>query len=100
MRAFASRALKLRGYKVDRQIEVPVIYKGVRLECGFRIDLMVEDEVVVEVKATAECHPRHEVQTLTYLRLSDRRVGLLLNFGMKSLRDGIRRLVNRFPTEN
>jgi GxxExxY protein len=89
--------LKLRGYPVERQLELPVIYKGVRLDCGFRVDLMVVDQVVVEIKASHDHHPRHEAQTLTYLRLSDKRVGLLLNFGVATLKDGIRRLVNRFP---
>lgn len=89
--------LKLRGFQVERQLELPVIYKGVRLDCGFRVDLMVVDQVVVEIKAAKEHHPRHEAQTLTYLRLSDKRVGLLLNFGVDTLKDGIKRLVNRFP---
>lgn len=89
--------LKLRGFQVERQLELPVIYKGTRLDCSFRVDLMVVDQVVVEVKATREHHPRHDAQVLNYLRLSDKRVGLLLNFDVDILKHGIKRLVNRFP---
>ena len=92
--------LKLRGYQVERQLELPVIYKGVRLDCGFRVDLMVVDQVVVEIKAAKEHHPRHEAQTLTYLRLSDKRVGLLLNFGVDTLKGRDQALGQSIPRES
>lgn len=86
-----------RGLKVVQQDPLPVIYRGVRLSCGYRIDLVVEDAVIVEVKSVARLEPIHEAQVISYLKLSDRRVGLLINFNVKLLKHGIRRLVNEFP---
>jgi len=73
---------------------VPVVYGSVRLDCAYRLDLLVEDAVVVEVKAADELTPVHMAQLLTYMKLSDKRVGLLINFNVKLLKDGIRRVVN------
>ena len=86
-----------RGLSVDRQKALPVVYRDVRIDCGYRIDLLVEDLVIVELKAVAELQPIHEAQLLSYLKLSGRHVGLLINFNVKLLKSGIRRLVNELP---
>jgi len=85
--------LALRGIPFERQVMLPVLYKGVNVDCGFRIDLLVEREVVVEVKAVEALHPLHQAQLLTYLKLGGWRVGLLINFNTGVLKDGIRRMV-------
>jgi GxxExxY protein len=76
-----------------RQVSLPVVYKDVRLECGYRIDVLVESEVVIEIKSVERLMPIHEAQVLTYLRLSGLKVGLLMNFNSVVLKDGLRRLV-------
>lgn len=81
------------GHTVCRQVEVPVKYKGLQLECGFRMDLLVDDAVIVELKAIDSFHSIHEAQLLSYLKLSGKRVGLLINFNVKMLKDGIKRRV-------
>ena len=86
-----------RGLSVDRQKALPVVYRGVRIDCGYRIDLLVEDLVIVELKAVADLQPIHEAQLLSYLKLSGRHVGLLINFNVKLLKNGIRRLANDLP---
>lgn len=86
-----------RGFKIERQKELPLKYRDIRLECGYRLDLFVEDSVIVEVKALDALHPVHEAQLLSYLRLSGCKVGLLINFNVKMLKTGIRRVVNRLP---
>ena len=83
-----------RGLGVERQKALPVVYKDNRIDCGYRIDLLVEDAVVVELKAVERILPLHEAQLLSYLRLSGCKLGLLLNFNCSVLRDGIRRMVN------
>jgi len=85
--------LTKRGLPVKRQVEVPVEYDGLRLDCGFRIDLVVADKVVVELKAVERLMPIHEAQLLTYLRLSRVRVGLLMNFNCRVLVQNIMRRV-------
>ncbi|MBI3743221.1 MAG: GxxExxY protein [Chloroflexi bacterium] len=75
------------------QVTLPIVYKGLRLESGLRLDLLVGDAVVVEIKSVDALLPLHEAQVLTYLRLSQRRLGLLINFNVRLLKDGIRRLV-------
>ena len=87
------RELALRGISFRRQLPLPVVYKGVRLDCGYRLDLLVEESVVVEVKAVQEILPVHEAQLLTYLRLGGWKVGLLLKFNTSVLRRGVRRMV-------
>jgi len=82
--------------KIERQKGLPVKYRGVQLDCGYRIDLFVEDQVVVELKAVEKLEPIHEAQLLSYLKLSGCEVGLLINFNVKMLKDGIRRLVNKY----
>jgi GxxExxY protein len=73
------------------------VYKGVRLDCGFRADLIVEDAVIVEIKAVDRIAPIHQAQMLTHLRLSGYALGLIINFNTKLLTDGVKRVVNGFP---
>ncbi len=82
-----------RGLTVQRQVTVPVRYKNASLDCDYRVDLVVNDRVVVELKAVETVHPIHEAQLMTYLRLSGKRVGLLINFNVRLLKDGITRRV-------
>ncbi|HNQ56635.1 MAG: GxxExxY protein [Rhodocyclaceae bacterium] len=84
--------LGLRGMCFRSQVELPVFYKERRADTGYRLDLVVEDSVVVEIKAVERLLPLHEAQLLTYLRLSGTRTGLLLNFNVPVLKDGIRRM--------
>ena len=87
-----------RGLRVERQKALPLIFRGQMLDCGYRIDLLVEDSVVVEVKSTDQLARVHGTQVLSYLRLSRCKVGLLINFNVQWLtRDGVRRIVNGFP---
>lgn len=86
-----------RGLRIERQKPLPVAYREVRLDCGYRIDLLVEDAVVVEIKAVDHVMPIHEAQMLSYLRLSGYQVGLLINFNTRMLKQGIRRFVNSLP---
>ena len=88
--------LECRGMNVQRQVVLPIHYKGNKLGNPLRIDLLVNNEVLVECKATSENHPIFEAQLLTYLRLSGKTLGLVLNFGQKYLKNGIRRVVNGF----
>lgn len=85
--------LRKRGLKVDRQIELPVHYETVRLDIGFRLDLLVENEIIVEVKAVEVMNPLFKAQVLTYLKLTSKRLGFLINFNVPLIRDGIKRLI-------
>jgi len=85
--------LHLRGIGFRRQIELPVEYKGIKLDCGYRLDLIVQDEVVVELKCVERVLPVHEAQLLTYMRLAGKQVGLLINFNVPVLTRGISRRV-------
>ncbi|MEQ1864138.1 MAG: GxxExxY protein [Micropepsaceae bacterium] len=82
-----------RGLSVERQVQVPVSYKGTFLDAGFRLDLLVASRVVIEVKALDALLPIHQAQLMTYLRLSGHRVGFLMNFNVKLFKTGVRRLV-------
>jgi GxxExxY protein len=86
--------LNLSGLRFQRQVSVPVAYKGLRLECAYRLDLLVEDLVIVEIKAVDELAPIHQAQVLTYLKAMGKEVGLLLNFNVPVLKDGIRRVIS------
>jgi GxxExxY protein len=88
--------LQSRSLSVKRQVAVPIVYDGIRIPMAYRIDILVEDAVVVEIKAVKAIHPMHEAQLLSYLRLSNHKVGLLINFGEMHLRNGIVRRVNHF----
>ena len=85
--------LSLRGLAYERQVPLPVVYKGVRLDCGYRMDIVVEGRVVVELKTVETLLPVHEAQLLTHLKLSNRRVGLLFNFNAETLKEGMKRRV-------
>ena len=85
--------LRLRGLRFERQIDIPAEYKGVKLDCAYRLDLLVEGKVIVEVKSVETLLPIHEAQLLTYLRLAGKRVGLLINFNTPVLKKGIIRRV-------
>ena len=85
--------LSLRGISFQRQVRMPVRYKGILLDCGYCIDLIVADEVILELKCVDKIIPVHEAQLLTYLKLSGKRVGLLINFNCEVLRAGIKRMV-------
>ena len=85
--------LRQRGLRVRRQVAIPLVYKGVRFDIAYRADMIVDDRVIVEVKSIERVLPVHESQIITYLALSGLRVGLLLNFNVPLMRDGIRRFV-------
>lgn len=86
--------LKKRGLRVERQVPVPIEYDGIRFDEGFRADIVVEGKVVLELKSVENLAPVHHKQTLTYVRLTDKRLGLLINFGEARIKDGISRIVN------
>lgn len=85
--------LRHRSIPFNRQVALPLTYRDVRLDCGFRLDLVVDHSVVVELKAIEKFTPVHEAQMLTYLRLSKLRIGLLINFNHRTLKEGLRRYV-------
>ena len=91
--------LRSQELRVVQQKGVPVVYEGVKLECGFRADLLVENRVVVELKCKEQIHPVDEAQLLSHLRLLGLQVGLLINFHVVLLRDGLRRIVNNYREE-
>ena len=91
--------IEKRGLAVERQKPVPILYEDMRFDEGFRADLVVEGKVILELKSVETVHPVHKKQLLTYLRLSDRRLGLLINFGAPLIRDGITRVVNGLEEE-
>ncbi|MBP6014257.1 MAG: GxxExxY protein [Alphaproteobacteria bacterium] len=82
-----------RGLSVRRQVAMPIVYKTVKLEAGYRLDLIVESKVIVEVKAIDQLQPIHQAQLMTYLRLSGCRLGFLANFNVRMFKDGMRRMV-------
>lgn len=86
--------LRLAGLNVKQQVPMPFIYKGVKQDVGYRIDLLVENKVIIEIKAVESLAPVHFAQVLTYLKLSDVKLGLLLNFNSKILKENIHRIVN------
>ena len=88
--------LDLRGIEFKRQVPLPLNYKGLNLDCGYRLDLLVEDKIIVELKTVENIAPIHEAQMLTYLKVRDKRVGLIINFNVRLLVDGIKRLVNNY----
>ena len=85
--------MSLRGLTFRRQVSLPVTYKGIKLDCGYRLDVLVEEKVILELKSVDEVTGLHQAQLLTYLRLSGMKVGLLLNFNTPLMKDGITRLV-------
>ena len=86
--------LNLQGLKVEKQKALPLVYQNVKLDVGYRLDLLVDNRVVVEIKSVEILHDVHMAQVLTYLKLSNCKIGLLINFNVKSLKYGIKRLIN------
>jgi GxxExxY protein len=97
--AVLTRELERRGLQVRRQVPIPVIWDDLQFDEGFRADLIVEDKVIVELKSVERTAPVHGKQLLTYLRLSEKRLGLLVNFGERLIKDGIRRVVNQLDED-
>jgi GxxExxY protein len=89
-----SYELNKRGLKVIREQNIPLIYEGIRMDTCFRADLIIEDKVIVELKSVEALAPVHKKQLLTYLKLADKRLGLLINFQVALIKDGITRIVN------
>src|SRR3989454_1269449 len=89
--------LENRGLHTVRQQVIPIVYHGTRIEMGFRADLIIEDKVIVEIKSVDAVAPVHKKQLLTHLRLADKRLGLLINFNVALIKDGITRIVNGLP---
>jgi len=87
--------LRQRGHEVKAQVGLPVIYGDVRIDVGYRLDLLVDDAVIVELKSLDKLAPIHEAQLLTYLKLSGKKVGLLINFNVLHLKEGLKRMVNK-----
>lgn len=83
-----------RGLKVERQLALPVLYDGVKIEAGLRLDILVGDKLIVELKAVENLQPVHKAQVLTYLKLSNRRLGMLINFNVPLIKEGIKRIIN------
>jgi iron complex transport system substrate-binding protein len=94
--AILELALKERGLSVGRQVTIPIKYRGLTLTEAFRADLLVEGKLIIEIKSVERNSPIHSKQLLTYLRLLEQPVGLLMNFGCETFRDGLRRVVNRY----
>ena len=88
-------ALLESGLRLERQKPIPLVYRGVRLECGFRCDILVENKLILEVKAVEAFNDVHLAQVLTYLKLSNVRLGLMINFNVSKLADGLKRVVNK-----
>ncbi|BAY17338.1 hypothetical protein NIES2109_13320 [Nostoc sp. HK-01] len=87
--------LKQQGFRVGRQVPLPLVYKEVELDCVYRLDLIVENKVVIEIKSVEAIKPIHSVQLLTYLKLTHCKLGLLLNFNVLHLKEGIKRVANK-----
>ena len=90
--ACLAHELELSGHQIDREVEIPIVYRGISITPGYRADMVVGGTVLVEVKAVERIHPIHEAQVLTYLRASKLRTGLLLNFNVAMLKEGLRRI--------
>jgi len=88
-----SHELKLNGIRFKRQHPQPVEYKGVRLDCGYRVDLLIEDKLIIELKSVEQIKGIHEAQLLTYMKLAGVKIGLLMNFNVTKLKSGIKRFV-------
>ena len=88
--------LQLEGLNVEKEKPLPLVYKDVEMECGYRVDLLVENKVIVELKSVEALTDVHVAQVLTYLKLSNNKIGLLLNFNSFRIKDGLRRLINKY----
>ena len=85
--------LQKSGLRIERQKPVPVVYKEIKLECGYRIDILVENSIIVELKVVDAFNPVHEAQILTYMKFADKKTGLLINFNVTLLKNGLKRFV-------
>jgi GxxExxY protein len=94
--ACLAHELRRRGSGVEVQVSLPVAYAGIRVDMAYRVDLIIDDAVIVELKTVAKLQPIHEAQLLSYLKMSGYRIGLLINFQVSLLKDGIKRMVNDF----
>ena len=90
------KKLSLKGIKFQRQVLLPVNYKGEKLDADYRIDVLVEDEIIIELKSVEQMNPVYEAQLLTYLKLADKKLGLLINFNVPRLIDGFKRMLNGY----
>jgi len=88
--------LNKRDIRAERQVQLPVIYDSIKIDAGYRIDILVEDQLIIEIKAVDHLLAIHEAQLLTYLKLANKHVGLLINFNVLSLKNGIKRMVHNF----
>ncbi len=95
--AVLAKELEKRGLQVRRQVPVPIVWEGISFDEGFRADLIIEDKLIIELKSVERFAPVHAKQLLTYLRLTNKRLGLLVNFGEALIKDGIKRVVNGLP---
>lgn len=86
----------MREISVKNQVQIPLLYKGYRLQNEFRVDILVEDEVIIEIKSAEEMHPVYEAQLISYLKLSGKKLGYLINFNVPLLKKGFKRFVNDF----
>jgi GxxExxY protein len=86
--------LKKAGLKAERQVELPVFYDGIQLDAGYKLDILVEDTIILELKSVENLLPIHEAQLLTYLKLANKKLGLLINFNVTILKNGLRRKMN------
>ena len=82
------------GYKVEKEKSLPVVFEGVKLDCGFRVDILVESRLLIELKSVSVLNDVHLAQTLTYLKLGNYKLGLLMNFNVLRLKDGLKRVIN------
>ncbi len=85
-----------KGFQVERQKQLPVTYRGLRLDCGYRLDLLIEYQVILELKTADRLLPIHDAQLLSYLKMAQKKVGLLINFNSLRVKDGIKRIVNNY----
>lgn len=98
--ALLSRRIQKRGLEVLRQVPIPIHFDGLSFDEGFRTDLIVERQIIAELKSTEQNHPVHGKQLITYLRLTGKPLGLLINFGLPLLKDGLKRIVHNLPPES
>lgn len=85
-----------KGFQVERQKPLSVVYRGVQLDCGYRLDLLIENRIILELKTVEKLLPIHDAQLLSYLKLAQKKVGLLINFHSLKVKDGVKRLVNNY----
>ncbi len=85
--------LQKAGLKVEKQKAIPVVYKEIKLDCGYRADLIIEDKIIIELKTVDEFNPVHEAQILTYMKFAEKKLGLLINFNVLRLKEGIKRFI-------